>query len=101
MLKKFLKWTVIVLGSLLAIVLLFYVVVYFKTEARINKVYTVKPKMVTIPNDHASYARGKHIAEIRGCIGCHGSNLANGPAFLDEQSPLGVLHASNITGGKG
>jgi len=99
--KKFFKWTIITLGSLLTIAIIGYAVIYFKTEARINKVYNVKLQTLAIPNDTASYLHGKHTAENRGCLGCHGSNLANGEVFLDEQSPIGVLYAANITSGKG
>jgi mono/diheme cytochrome c family protein len=99
--KKILKWSLITIGSLIAIVLIFYAVVYFKTEARINKVYGVKPQKLIIPQDSSAYIRGRHIAEIRGCLGCHGGNLAAGRAFLDEKSPVGVLYAANITSGKG
>ena len=101
MLKKVLKWAMITIGCLLAIAIIFYAIVYFKTEARINKVYTVNVQTLNIPDDRASYTLGKHIAENRGCLGCHGSNLAGGEAFLNERSPLGVLYASNITSGKG
>lgn len=101
MLKKILKWTMITTGGIITIAIMFYIIIYFITEARINKVYSVKLQTLAIPNDTASYVRGKHIAENRGCLGCHGSNLANGEVFLDERSPLGVLYASNITSGKG
>ncbi|MEO6316297.1 MAG: cytochrome c [Chitinophagaceae bacterium] len=101
MLKKFVKWTLIVLGSLLAIVIILYAIVYFKTEARINKVYAVSVQQLTIPTDTTAYVAGKHIAENRGCFGCHGPHLGGGRAFLDEQSPVGVLYAPNITSGKG
>ncbi len=91
----------ITLGSLLSIVIILYAIVYFKTEERINKIYTVKLQKLAIPGDSVSYVRGKHIAENRGCIGCHGENLAGGRAFQDEQSPVGILYARNITAGKG
>ena len=101
MLKKILKWTMITLGSLLAIVIILYVIVYFKTETRINKVYSVNLQKLAIPADSVSYVSGKHIAENRGCIGCHGADLAGGRAFQDEQSPIGILYSANITSGKG
>ena len=41
MFKKILKWTGIVLGSLVLLLLVFYGIVYAKTEASINKVYDV------------------------------------------------------------
>lgn len=99
--KKILKWTGLTIGGLLLIVILFYVFVHFSTEARINKTYSVAPQRLAVPDDEAAYRRGQHIANIRGCMGCHGSNLAGGRAFLDEKSPLGVLYASNLTSGVG
>ncbi|MFD2574340.1 c-type cytochrome [Spirosoma soli] len=101
MLKKILKWTGIVLGSLVLLLLVFYGVVYTQTEASINKVYNVKLQQLSIPDDSASYVAGRHIAEIRGCVGCHGANLATGEVFADENSPIGYIQASNITAGKG
>lgn len=41
MLKKILKWTGIVLGSLVLLLLIFYGIVYAKTEAGINKCMTL------------------------------------------------------------
>lgn len=101
MLKKILKWTGIVLGSLMLLVLVFYGIVYAKTEASINKVYHVKLQQLSIPDDSASYVAGRHIAEIRGCLGCHGADLATGEVFVDANSPIGFIQASNITAGRG
>ena len=99
--KKILKWTGIVLGSLVLLLLVFYGIVYVKTEAGINRVYDVKLQHLTIPDDSVSYVAGRHMAEIRGCVGCHGANLATGEVFADEHSPIGYIQASNITSGKG
>ncbi len=101
MLKKTLKWTGIIVGSLALLLIIFYGIVYVKTEAGIHKTYDVKLQTLTIPNDSASYAAGRHVAEIRGCLGCHGADLATGEVFADANSPIGILHASNITSGKG
>ena len=98
MLKKVLKWIGILIGSLLVLLLIFYAVVYFKTEARANKIYQVNVQQLTIPSDSASLALGDHIAGIRGCKDCHGNG---GIAFLNESDPIGLLYASNITRGKG
>ncbi|RAJ97628.1 mono/diheme cytochrome c family protein [Larkinella arboricola] len=100
MLMKILKWSGIILGSILLLLIVFYTVVYFQTESRANKLYDVKLQSLTIPNDSASYALGKHIAGIRGCLECHGNDLS-GNVFLDESTPLGLLYASNLTRGKG
>jgi mono/diheme cytochrome c family protein len=99
--RKILKWVALSVGSLLLLAGLFYAVIYFKTEARINKEYDVKLQSLTIPTDSVSYAKGNHIATNRGCMGCHGPNLAGSEIILPPGSPLGVLQASNITNGKG
>jgi len=98
MVKKFFKWTGILIASLLVILLLFFAFVYVRTEARANKIYNVTIQQLTIPNDSASYALGEHIAYIRGCNECHANG---GVAFLDEKNPIGLLYAANLTNGKG
>ena len=101
MLKKLLKWTGIVLGCIVLLLMAAYAYAYFDTESRINKVYETKIQEITIPTDSVSIASGEHIAEIRGCKGCHGADLAGGRAFADPASPIGLLYSSNITSGKG
>ncbi|MBS1748678.1 MAG: c-type cytochrome [Bacteroidetes bacterium] len=101
MLKKILKWTGILLVSVLVMAAIFYAVVYFSTEWRINKVYNVNVQTLSIPVDSGSYQKGKHIAQNRGCMGCHGTNLGGHEVFMPEGSPVGTLVARNITSGKG
>jgi len=98
MIKKILKWTGIIMGSLLLLILLFYALVYFKTEARANKVYEVNIQQLTIPTDTASYAIGDHVAAVRGCKDCH---MNGGVPFFDEKSPIALLYTANLTSGKG
>ena len=102
MFKKILKGILFLIGGLLVLALVFCAVVYFKTESRINKVYTINLQKLNIPNDSISYAAGKHIAENRGCIGCHGANFSGGRPFMKQaEPPLGELYAGNITSGIG
>jgi mono/diheme cytochrome c family protein len=98
MLKKILKWTGIVIGSLLVLVLIFYTVVYFKTESRVNKIYTVNIQPLTILTDSASLALGAHISAIKGCNDCHANG---GIPFFDDKNPVVLLHTANLTTGKG
>jgi len=63
--------------------------------------YNVDVQTLVVPGDSASYARGKYVAERRGCMGCHGENLGGGEVFLPPGSPVGTLIARNITSGKG
>ena len=99
--KKVFKWIGIVIGSLLSLVILFYIFVYYKTQSRINKEYQVSIQNLVIPTDSASYERGKLISINRGCQGCHGQDLGGGRAFADDKGPIGILYAANITHGKG
>lgn len=101
MFKKALKLTLIIIGSLSGVAVVLYAIVYFSTESRINKKYDVTLQQLVIPTDSASYLAGKHIAQNRGCLGCHGKNLASGLVFISDTTPLGFLAASNITAGKG
>ena len=101
MLKKILKWTGILVGSLALLLAAFYAYIYFSIESRANKVYEVKVQKLSIPTDSTSIAIGEHIAVNRGCKGCHFDDLAGGRAFADDESPIGILYSSNITSGKG
>jgi cytochrome c553 len=101
MLRKIFKWTGITLGSLALLLILSYSLVYVTTEARIHKVYQVNLQPLPIPDDSAAYMAGQHVAGIRGCLRCHGDDLATSEVFADENSPIGILQASNITSGKG
>ena len=65
--KKFLKWVGIVLGALVGLMVISLVVIYFKTQARLTRVYDLPEESVAIPTDSASIERGKHIFQFRGC----------------------------------
>ena len=97
--EKIFKWAGLVIGSLLVILLTFYAYVYFKTNSRFNKEYTVQVPTLVVPSDSASIALGSHIATIKGCNDCHGSDYA-GNLVVDDPG-LGLLTAPNITTGKG
>jgi len=101
MFSKIIKWTGIVVGSLALILSAVYAYIYYNTESRASKIYEVKLQSLAVLSDSISIAKGKHIAEIRGCTGCHGVDLSGGMAFADEESPIGILYSSNITSGKG
>lgn len=101
MFKKLLKLSAVILGLLIVLAIGFYIVVYFSTQSRINKIYNVPVQSLAIPTDSSAYLRGKHIADNRGCMGCHGANLGGLEVFFPEGSPMGTLVAKNITAGKG
>jgi len=90
--KRVLKWTAIVLGSLVTLAL---VVIYGVSEYRLRETFDIAATPVAVPTDSASLALGRHIFETRGCTGCHGDNAA-GKVFFDEPN-IARLVAPNVT----
>jgi len=97
--KRVLKWIGIVLGSLIGLLLLGAVVLYFMGEARLNKKYEIPPSNITLPTDTASIDFGKHRAEIL-CQGCHGAALSGINNWFNA-GPLGTIDSANLTSGAG
>lgn len=91
--KKFLKWTGIVLLGLVLIVLLGSWFLANKFNSEFEKEYTLTPAPIAIPADSASLARGKVLTV--GCQNCHEKDFA-GKVFFDDPS-IGVLPSSNLT----
>lgn len=122
--NKFLKWTGVILGGLILLLGIGSVVIYFNSQARLDKVYVLPEQTVNIPADAESIARGRHIFQFRGCEACHsaGENLGliesrqvlsshlgtsaqdlprmEGNIYLDDPA-VGRVTASNLTAGIG
>jgi mono/diheme cytochrome c family protein len=122
--KKFLKWVGVVLGALAGVMVVSLVVIYFKSQARLTRVYDLPEEVVSIPTDPDSIERGKHIFQFRGCEACHSEggyiavsesdqapnshlNLPSqdvarmeGNIYLDDPA-IGKVVASNLTSGQG
>lgn len=97
--KRIFKWIGIVLGSLLAVLLVAGVVLYFVGESRLNKTYDFEASNLTIPTDAESIALGKHRADAL-CAGCHGTDLSGLDNWFNAP-PLGVIDSANLTSGEG
>jgi mono/diheme cytochrome c family protein len=97
--KKALKWAGIVLGILIGLVVLLLGYVYFSTQARINKNYSIEPEAVAIHNDPEAIARGAHLAIVRACVDCHTADLGGGVVL--EDPAIGLVYSSNLTSGQG
>lgn len=98
--KKTLKWIGILFGSLIGLVLLAAVVLYWMGGSRIARTHDVEPLSLEIPSDSAAIARGKHLSEaVTLCSGCHGKGLV-GQSFIVEPS-IATIYASNLTAGDG
>lgn len=70
-----------------------------RSQAAIDRKYTVTVRPVAIPASAAAIAHGRHISQTRGCIDCHGADLAGGKVI--EDGAMGRLYGSNLTPGKG
>ena len=81
--KKVFKWVGIGLGSLVGLILLVALVLFFMGNARLNKTYDFPSSDITLPTDEASLEFGKHRAEVL-CEGCHGTDLSG----IESQADL-------------
>ncbi|RYY63810.1 MAG: cytochrome c, partial [Chitinophagaceae bacterium] len=81
--KKFLKWTIRVIASIVLLASIFYAIVYFNTNSRMNKKYDFEDEITDIAMDSITLAEGAHLAKIRGCEDCHGTNLG-GKLMIDD-----------------
>ena len=73
--------------------------VYVGSNAQLKKIYVVTPRPLTVPSDAAAIAWGRHIANTRGCVECHGRDF--GGAKIIESTAMGRIHGSNLTRGRG
>jgi len=98
--KKLLKWTGIVVGSVVALVAIAAVALMLSAHFRMNKHYELYSDTVVVPADSASVARGRHLAEaVTVCQECHGEHL-EGKLLFDEPS-IATVYTSNLTAGRG
>ena len=104
--KKFIKWTSIVIGGLFVLVAVAGLVLYPIGMKKLNQTYpNLAVETVNMPTDAEAVARGKHIATIWACTRCHGENLSGTMITNDPLSGiiplLGAIPAPNLTSGKG
>ncbi|MGA9855779.1 MAG: cytochrome c [Gammaproteobacteria bacterium] len=90
-----LKWTGILLGSLILLAALAVVVFYAASEYQFKRTYSAPQVTLAIPNDPTSIAAGQFIAITRGCSGCHSAGL-KGQVFFDDPW-IGRITAPDIT----
>jgi cytochrome c553 len=97
--QKVFKVILVIFVGLIAIVAGLGFLARSRSQAALGKTYAVKVRPVTIPADAATIARGRHLAETRGCNDCHGRDYAG--AKVIEDGAMGRLYGSNLTAGKG
>jgi mono/diheme cytochrome c family protein len=99
MLKKVLKWIGIILGSLLGLLVVAFVVLYFVGGAKVNKKYEVPVETISIPSDADSLQRGEHLATIYICTRCHTEKLSGELSF--DVPGMVSIPTPNLTAGAG
>lgn len=87
------------LAALVALVVVLAVVVYAASNAKLKKAHEVAARPVPVPTDAAAIAQGRHLAETRGCMACHGPDLAGATVF--DNPAMGRVDGSNLTRGAG
>lgn len=97
--KTLLKVLGYLAGALALVIAAAALTVYFGSNAKLKKTYTVKVQPVSIPSDPAAIGRGRHLANTRGCADCHGANLAGKTVFAN--GAMGRVDAPNLTRGAG
>jgi len=104
--KKFFKWTGIVLGWLIVLMLLAGLVMYPIGMKKITRTYpNITVESVNIPTDADAISRGKHVSVIWACTKCHGEDLSGRLLTNDPVEgtipTFGAIPAPNLTSGDG
>jgi cytochrome c553 len=94
--KKFFKWMGIVVAAVAGLALLGLGYLYVASERELARQYTMSDEAVlAIPTDALEIEAGQRIAQLAGCMHCHGDNLAG--TVVDDIPNLVRLVAPNIS----
>jgi len=97
--RTFLKIVAWVAGGIVGLIAVALGLVYWQSGLRLQRIYAVTVPPVRVTDDAAAIERGRHIAATRGCVDCHGQDLAG--AKVIEDPAMGRLYGSNLTRGAG
>lgn len=93
--RKLVKWLVRIVLVVVVVVGVLLGAVYVLSEQRMARVYAIEPAVPSVSTDPGAVERGAHIAAIRGCRDCHGTDMG-GATFIDD--PLFArLSGPNLT----
>jgi mono/diheme cytochrome c family protein len=98
MVRKIVKWALIVIGALFLVVIIAFFWLSSSAERHMKKHYVIEPEVVIVKTDSASIERGRQRASVL-CMDCHGDGFAGKVFFNDPK--LGYLETPNLTRGKG
>ena len=93
--RRFLKWTGIVIGALAAITLMAALYLYIASQRVISRTYDVPSIAFDAPSDRDSIRKGERLSAVYGCTNCHGTDLTGSDMF----DMPGIVHitAPNLT----
>ncbi len=74
-------------------------VVFAVSNGKLAKRYSVAVAPVAVPSTPEAIQRGLHVATIRGCTSCHGTDL--GGNVVMDNAAMGRVYGPNLTDGKG
>lgn len=98
--KKILRAAAWAVGVVVMLIVIAGCTLYFTSQRRLDRKWSVAAHAVTIATDSLALARGKHMAvAISKCADCHGPDFG-GAQFIDAP-PVARLYAPNLTRGKG
>ena len=94
--KKVFKWTGFVVTGIVAVALIAYSWLYFASERVLSRQFPVAAQVApVIPTADADITEGRRIAQLAGCLHCHGDNLDGG--LVDDIPHLARIVAPNIS----
>lgn len=96
---KLIRWLGVVLGVLAGLLLASTGALYALTEARLNRLYTIRPEPLVIPAQVDLTRLDWPYTLVAFCKDCHGPDLAG--QVLEDDLLMGTFASSNLTAGAG
>jgi cytochrome c553 len=93
--RRFLKWTGIVLGAIAGLALLGALYFLVASQRVISRTYDVPSIAFDAPSDRDSIRKGEHLSTIYGCSNCHGADLTGSDMF--DMPGIAHITAPNLT----
>ncbi len=97
--RKLLRWLFRIVGVLALLVVVLASTVYIVSSRKLHRQYDLTVPGVAVATTADARLRGRHIAEIRGCVSCHGEDLAG--AKVTDDPAMGRIYGPNLTTGSG
>jgi cytochrome c553 len=95
--KKILKWMGFVVAGLIGIALLGFAGIYLASQRELGHEYVVNDAIrLSIPTEAAEIAEGRRLAQVTGCLHCHGDRF--GGQMLHDFPNLVRFVAPNVSG---